>query len=78
MLGEGLGLMAAGISVVFAFLTLMVLLMNLAAMFFEKFADWFEEEVIPSAKSGKAVIQQSDNELAEIAAAIAAVKACVG
>ena len=78
MLIEGLSLMFTGMSVVFAFLTLLVLSMNLAAGFFEKFSDMFEEAPLPSAKPRKAVIQQSDDELAEIAAAIAAVKACTG
>lgn len=78
MLSEGLGLMVAGIGVVFAFLALMVLIMNLAAMFFEKFADCFQDEVVPTVKPRKAAIKQSDDELAEIAAAIAAVKACAG
>ena len=78
MINEGLSLMVTGMGVVFAFLTLLVLSMNLAAGFFQKFADLFEEEPLPSAKPRTAVIQQSDDELAEIAAAIAAVKACTG
>ncbi len=78
MLIEGLGLMVTGMGVVFAFLTLLVLAMNVSARFFEKFADKFVDEGIPTVKPKKAVIQQPNDELAEIAAAIAAVKACTG
>lgn len=78
MLTEGLGLMVAGMGVVFSFLTLLVLTMNVTAMFFEKFADHFQDEAVPSGKSKKVVVQQSDDELAEIAVAIAAAKACAG
>ncbi len=80
MLIEGLGLMVTGMCVVFSFLTLLVLAMNVSARFFETFADKFEDEVPKAAKPKTAVIQKSgsDDELAEIAAAIAAVKACTG
>ena len=77
MLIEGLGLMVTGMCVVFAFLTLLVLSMNISARFFETFADKFADDVPTPVKPKTAVIQQSD-ELAEIAAAIAAVKACTG
>lgn len=78
MLTEGLGLMVAGMGVVFAFLTLLVLAMNAASKFFEVFADYFQEEVVAAAPAKKAVVQQSDDQLAEIAIAIAAAKACAG
>ncbi|MBU1171734.1 MAG: OadG family protein [Proteobacteria bacterium] len=77
MLTEGLGLMVAGMGVVFAFLTLLVLSMNASAKFFEIFADYFVE-VVPVVKSKAAVVRQSDDELAAVAVAIAAAKACAG
>ena len=79
MLTEGLGLMVAGMGVVFAFLTLLVLAMTVSAKFFEVFADYFVEEApAPVAKPKATVVQQSEDELAEIAVAIAAAKACAG
>jgi sodium pump decarboxylase gamma subunit len=44
MILEGLRLMAVGMFTVFAFLTLLVGLMNGSALFFEKFADRFPDE----------------------------------
>ena len=78
MLTEGLGLMVAGMGVVFAFLTLLVLAMNASAKFFEMFADYFVEEApAPAAKPKAAVARQSnEDEFAAIAIAIAAAKAC--
>jgi len=73
MIAEGFGLMIAGMGVVFAFLTLMVLLMNGAAKFFETFAHWFEEEQQVAAPR-PAVVKPSDDELASVAIAIAAAK----
>lgn len=79
MLTEGLGLMVAGMGVVFAFLTLLVLAMNASAKFFEIFADYFVEEApAPAVKPKAAVVQQSEDELAAVAIAIAAAKACAG
>lgn len=78
MISEGLSLMVTGMGVVFAFLTLLVLCMNLAASFFEKFSDLFVDDPLPAAKPKTAATGQSNDELAEIAAAIAAVKACTG
>ncbi len=75
MLAEGFGLMIAGMGVVFAFLTLMVLLMNGAAKFFETFAHWFEEEQQVAAPR-PVVVKPSDDELASVAIAIAAAKHC--
>ncbi len=43
MIVEGFRLMAVGMLTVFAFLTLLVGLMNCSALFFEKFADRFPE-----------------------------------
>lgn len=79
MLTEGLGLMVAGMGVVFAFLTLLVLAMTAAAKFFEIFADYFVEEAPkPVTKPKAAVVRQSEDQLAEVAVAIAAAKACAG
>ncbi len=44
MVSEGLRLMAVGMFTVFAFLTLLVGLMNGSALFFAKFADRFPDE----------------------------------
>lgn len=74
MLTEGLGLMVAGMGVVFAFLTLLVLTMMASAKFFDRFSDYFQSET-PEEKPRTAGIQQSDSGLAEIAIAIAAAKA---
>jgi sodium pump decarboxylase gamma subunit len=75
MLAEGFELMVAGMGVVFAFLTLMVVLMNGAAKFFETFAHWFEEEEQVVAPR-PAVVKPSEDELASVAVAIAAAKKC--
>jgi oxaloacetate decarboxylase (Na+ extruding) subunit gamma len=76
MLMEGLGLMVAGMGVVFAFLTLLVLAMNASAKFFEIFADYFvEPETAPAVKPKATVVRQSEDELAAVAIAIAAAKA---
>lgn len=75
MIVEGLGLMVAGMGVVFAFLTLLVFAMKISAKVLERFAD---ADVLsgPLGKTKTAVLQQAGDELAEIAVAIAAVKAC--
>lgn len=79
MLTEGLGLMVAGMGVVFAFLTLLVLAMNASAKFFEAFSEYFVEEApAPAVAPKAAVVQQSQDELAAVAIAIAAAKACAG
>ncbi len=44
MIPEGLRLMAVGMFTVFAFLTLLVGLMNASAVFFERFSDRFPED----------------------------------
>lgn len=74
MIVEGLGLMVAGMGVVFAFLTLLVYAMKISAKV-ERFAD-AEVKSGPLGTTKTAVIQQAGDELAEIAVAIAAVKAC--
>lgn len=75
MIAEGFGLMIAGMGVVFAFLTLMVLLMNGSAKFFETFSHWFEEEQQLSAPK-KVVENPSEDDLTSVAIAIAAAKHC--
>ncbi|BCS98004.1 hypothetical protein DSLASN_36360 [Desulfoluna limicola] len=75
MIVEGLGLMVAGMGVVFAFLTLLVYAMKISAKVLERFAD-AEVKSGPLGTTKTAVIQQAGDELAEIAVAIAAVKAC--
>lgn len=75
MIVEGLGLMVAGMGVVFAFLTLLVYAMKISAKVLVRFAD-AEVTGRPMVKTPTAVLQQAGDELAEIAVAIAAVKAC--
>ncbi|MBN2530641.1 MAG: OadG family protein [Deltaproteobacteria bacterium] len=67
MIGEGLELMVAGMSVVFLFLALMVLVMNLSAGILKRFDK--PEEAIQTAGAGKA-----GDPMAEVAIAIAAVQ----
>ena len=81
MLTEGLYLMVTGMSVVFAFLSLLVLAMNISAGFFNSFSSIFGDDVVPSSPTSKkttGTILQPSDELAEVAVAIAAVKACTG
>ena len=75
MIVEGLGLMVAGMGVVFAFLILLVYAMKISAKVLERFAD-ADVASGPLGKTNTAVLQQAGDELAEIAVAIAAVKAC--
>ncbi len=75
MIVEGLGLMFAGMGVVFAFLTLLVGAMKVSAKVLKRFAD--AETTRGSLETTKtAVLHQVGDELTEIAVAIAAVKAC--
>lgn len=67
MIGEGLELMIAGMSVVFLFLTLMVIVMSLSASVLKRFDKPQElKQVTGSGGAG--------DQLAEVAVAIAAVK----
>lgn len=71
---EGVILMFVGMSVVFMFLVLMVYTMQASTAFFQKFAHLFPEpEPAKKAKPARAAGGANDN--AEIAIAIAAVKA---
>jgi oxaloacetate decarboxylase gamma subunit len=67
---DGLVLMVVGMSVVFAFLGLLVGAMNLCASFFIRFAHWFPEAPVKAAQP----VQKADDCTA-IAVAIAAIKA---
>jgi oxaloacetate decarboxylase gamma subunit len=73
MLIEGLRLMVAGMGMVFAFLILMVLLMNASAKFFERFTEPVEEAA-PVVVPHKETHQAADAGLETIAVAIAAAK----
>jgi oxaloacetate decarboxylase gamma subunit len=73
MLIEGLRLMVAGMGMVFAFLILMVLLMNASAKFFERFTEPVEESA-PVVVPHKETQQAADAGLETIAVAIAAAK----
>lgn len=75
MIVEGLGLMVAGMGVVFAFLALLVYAMKISAKVLERFTD-AEVTGGPLEKQTTAVFQQAGDDLTEIAVAIAAVKAC--
>ena len=67
---EGIFLMIIGMGTVFLFLVLMILAMSGSARFFQKFAHLFPEEAQQPAKA-----TNSNNEIEEIAVAIAAVRA---
>ena len=75
MIIEGLGLMIAGMGVVFAFLTLLVCTMKVSAKALARFAD-ADETVGPLVKTTTATTTAAADNLAEIAVAIAAAKAC--
>lgn len=70
LLEQGSVLMIIGMATVFAFLVLMVLVMNSTAAFFSKFAHLFPEEQPAVAKKATPV-----DPGAEIAVALAAIKA---
>ncbi len=69
---EGLVVMVVGVTVVFAFLGLLVLLMQTSAFFFTRFARRVQEDAV----IGKPENQTDD--LTEVAVAIAAVKSHTG
>lgn len=71
---DGLVLMVVGMSVVFAFLALLISAMNLSATFFIRFAHLFPEA---PAKAAAQPAQKADDCTA-IAVAIAAIKARIG
>ena len=69
LLMQGVVLMVVGMITVFAFLILMIVAMNCSATFFRKFAHLFPEEPAPVSK------QVAKDPMAEIAVALAAIKA---
>ncbi|MBU8920472.1 MAG: OadG family protein [Bacteroidales bacterium] len=74
MLAEGLGLMAAGMGMVFAFLVLLVLVMMASTRLFSHFPDSPDKDITrPDAGTGNGSHRKID--LKEVAAAIAAAKA---
>jgi len=68
---EGLVVMVVGVTVVFAFLVLLVLVMQTSAFFFTRVAKRVQEDVMIGKPERKAA------DLTEVAVAIAAVKAHV-
>lgn len=70
MLLDGMRIMMVGMAVVFAFLSLLVLAMQWASKFFERYARFFPEEKI--ATSG---LDRIGDDHADIAAVVAAVTA---
>lgn len=66
MINEGLFLMFVGMTVVFSFLILLVIVMSLSAKFFESFAEYFPEPV-----EKKRTLSSTDH--TETAAVLAAV-----
>ncbi|HSG27713.1 MAG TPA: OadG family protein [Candidatus Krumholzibacterium sp.] len=73
MLAEGLGLMAAGMGMVFAFLILLVFVMTLSARLFSRFPDsqGTEKQALTADPSST---RHSEDRLDEVAAAVAAVR----
>lgn len=74
MFAEGLGLMAAGMGMVFAFLILLVLVMKASARLFSHFPD-SPDRLITNPRAGTGKVSHKNLDLEEIAAAIAAAKA---
>ncbi len=70
LLMQGVTLMVIGMATVFAFLVLLILVMNGSAAFFSKFAHLFPEEETTAPKAASA-----SDPTAEIAVALAAIKA---
>lgn len=69
VLGQGIEFMMVGMSVVFSFLTLMIIVMNISAFVSSKLARFFPEEIPEVARSA------SSADKARIAAVIAIAKA---
>ena len=68
LIAEGLRLMVIGMFVVFCFLSLLVLTMNLSARFFKTFADYFPDT--PAPKTNQSASPDSDTEIAVVLAAV--------
>ena len=69
MLVDGLRLMVVGMAVVFCFLAVLVLAMQVSARFFTKFAKYFPEE-----SPRKSALIRSGEDYADVAVALAAVQ----
>ena len=70
LMAQGLVLMAIGMATVFVFLVLMIVAMNCSAAFFRKFAHLFPEAQPAAAKTAAPA-----DPVAEIAVALAAIRA---
>jgi oxaloacetate decarboxylase (Na+ extruding) subunit gamma len=77
MMLEGLRLMALGMTMVFVFLALLVLLMHGSARFFRLFAHYFPEPVLEPSGGLRAApsVAAGTRDAARIAAAMAAIHA---
>ena len=70
MWSEGVNLMAVGMTTVFGFLALLVVLLQLSARFFEKFGDrWPDSRVTSGAPEARV---ETDEAVAVVLAAVAA------
>ncbi len=72
MLMEGFQLMVMGMVVVFIFLSMLVVTIELSHHFFDRFANYFPEAPPPGTISKKT---SGENELQEVAVMLAAIKA---
>ena len=70
VISDGIGLMLAGMTVVFCVLTLLVVSMQLSSLFFKRFARYFPEEQSPLES-----VSVEDGDLVHIAVALAALTA---
>jgi oxaloacetate decarboxylase gamma subunit len=74
MISEGIELMVVGMGVVFTFLVLLVVFMNLCGAFFTRFSHLFAEPEVPAkgpASAGAATTKPADSS-AKLAVALAA------
>jgi len=71
MLFEGINLMVVGMTTVFSFLTLLVIVLQVSARFFERFGDRWPDATLTSEPAGSTPGTQSE-EIAVVLAAITA------
>ena len=69
MLFEGINLMVVGMTTVFSFLTLLVIVLQVSARFFERFGDRWPDATLTSEPAGSTPDTQSE-EIAVVLAAI--------
>lgn len=74
MLIEGLNLMAVGMTTVFAFLAVLVVLLQVSARFFERFGDRWPDAAVTTETPGEASTRENE----AIAVVLAAVTAYRG